>query len=576
MPELDSASLAKLADEISKRLSGAANNGNRHEAGRMGGPRGNGGGNSGRAGDWMCKSCGHSNFSNRSACRSCGSGRPGKGKGGGKQRPQQQAALDQSPTTRRTPGGKGLGGRPSGGVSAGKSYLAAAREPARLAEFIRPPGAKAANLHGGTRNSSAFKPRAGKANWFDLSVDDADTVVAEPMPEGARQAVPASQSATGTSSGTGEPAQAEREELQQQIQRKKKLLKYLEAQGFGADDKTVIYEKAEVERITSLLDEDRLGSPPSGSKLDRAERQLRKAQQARAALDDELKEIEAAYDQQLDLIDQKYKDVDARIALHTASVKRIKAQLGGPAKVPKRLCEGISNAIELLGSLGPTLGVIFEAAQSNPKVLGEGIDTGEQMRKISAVYDILGQCDNGEWPTESSDSEDEDDDEDDDEEDEEEEDDDEELVEEEDGAPTDAQPAGGSVAMPTISAQPGPAAAPPSHPSSPPVVPGPSAPNSEPDPNAQQQPQQPPQPVPAPRDGPTEAVGGQTDVPSVRNDSPAVQAARERKRSMAQVHSKHEHVIGKGKAKLGKQHLAGGATAPIPAPEPTTDMQIED
>ncbi len=580
MPELDSALVAKLADEISKRLGVAVNtNGNRQGASRVGVPRGAGGGGPNlRANDWRCKPCGYSNFSSRNTCRSCGTNRPSPGKGGGKQRSQQQASQEQNPTTRRPPGGKGLGGRPSGGVSAGKSYLAAARGPATIPEFTRSPGGKAASMHGGPKNSStasSAKPRAGKANWFDLTAADSDTVVAEPLPEGTSQETAGTQSTPGSGSGSSTSASTGRDELQQQIQKKKKLVKYLEAQGFDADDRTLVYEKSEIDRIATLLDEDKQDSPPTGSKLDRAERQLRKAHQAQAALDEEIKALEAEYDHQLDLINQRYKEVEARIALHTASVKRIKAQLGGPAKVPRQLCEEISNAMELLGSLGPTLGAICEAAKSDPRIVGEGIDALEQLRKVGTVYSMLDKVDKGEWPVESSDSDD-DDEEEDEEDDDEEEDDDPEMVEDGDVATTVAQQSSGAVDSQDSSTHPASPPAPPPHPAPPPAHPSPAAPTDGPELPAQQQPQHPPVPAATARDGPTAAACEQTHTPAAKKDSPAVQAARERKRSMAQAASRQDQGGDKAKPKLVRHQAVGGATAPTPVPEHATDMQVEE
>ncbi len=356
----------------------------------------------------------------------------------------------------------------------------------------------------------------------------------------------------------------------------KALLKFMDSQGIGADDKTVAYESGEVDRLTALLDNDKSDSPPTGSKLDRAERQLKKANLAREALEKELEEINEAYDRQLDQFDLKWKSVEARIATHTASIKRIRSQLGGPAKIPKKIGKGISSAVELLGSVGPALSRIFDMVKDDPRILGEGIDPSATLQCIGSVFERLNNCDKDEWPTASSDSEEEGDD------DEEEEEDDDEALEEEDGDMlADNNPPGETDGVPADGAQPAPPAplAAPAPP--PPAPPGPASPSGQSDSAAQQQ--QPSQPAPAPHDGLVAADDARPVGATGKTDSLAVQAARERKRTAAQARpkddkspTKHDLVNIKGKVKPSKPPIAGGATAPTPTAMQESSMQVED
>ncbi len=176
------------------------------------------------------------------------------------------------------------------------------------------------------------------------------------------------------------------------------------------------------------------------------------------------------------------------------------------------------------------------------------------------------------------------DEDDDDDEEDEEEDDDEELEGGEVDVFADDAPAGEAADTSSDASQHGPPSTPVAPPPPPPpAAPGPPTPIGQSDPTAQQQQQQTPQPAPQLQDAAAAADGSKADGTSSRTDSPAVQAARERKRTAAQARPKddrpppkHGLVNGKGKVKHGKPQLVGGATAPTPVALQATDMQIEE
>ncbi len=380
--QLGDAGVVRLAKELAKALrteghgKGAANGGMWSTRGG-GGARGKSGGGSlpGRPGDWTCGSlgCGYRNFANRQECRSCGSGRRGSSSKGFSARDGSPA-----PSTRTFVHGKGGGkGRTSNGVVAGKSFAAAASAPApaRPLEFVRQPRGKGADMCTQASTNSTPPPppppiHGERLTWFDISANDSETVVEgdDPAEGGAARGKDGQDGGTTGTGSTSDSQGVNREELQQKLKRCKKVISMLSREGCGEGDEAFDGAQRDLAHYTAKLESSGgANSQPTGSSLDRAEKQLKKANAARAALDKERADLDAKYQQDLEKLQGKYRQVDARIELHAKKIKDIKSALGGGSKVPKRVEKGVAAAKDILAALGPSITGVLELLRPDPR-----------------------------------------------------------------------------------------------------------------------------------------------------------------------------------------------------------------
>ncbi len=260
---------------------------------------------------------------------------------------------------------------------AGKSFAAAvsAPTPARLSEFIRQPRGKGADVctqaHGATSPSPQPQPpHSERLTWFDISANDSETVVEDEDPaEGATARKKEDQEESTAGTGAAQETHATTREMwQQKLKRSKRVIAMLSREGCGEGDEAFDGAQRDLEYYTAKLENSGgVNSQPTGSSLDRAEKQLRKANAARAALDKERADLDAKYQQDLEKLQGKYKQVDDRIALHAKKIKDIKSAFGGGGKVPKKVEKGVAAAKDLLVELGPSITGILELLKPDPR-----------------------------------------------------------------------------------------------------------------------------------------------------------------------------------------------------------------
>ncbi len=394
--QLGDGGVAQLAKELAKALHsvGSAKGSGKGDGWRArssNGAWGKSSGGSGRPGDWVCKAggCGYNNFASRHVCRACG------GRGGGQSGTNQRAHgrdTSVSPTSRAATLGKGSSkGGNNSAIVPGKSFAAAIRSPtpARLHEFIRQPGGKGA---GKCKQEEGRPPNTAGSNrptWFDLSADDAETLVAEGKAEetvAGQQDEPRG-SDNADSVPTTEPPAPDRATLQQKIKHCKRVISLLGKEGCGEGDDEYDGAQRRLERLTQQLGEkDDAGGLATGSALDRAERQLKKANAARDALDLERANLEEEHQRNLAKLNARYEQVDARILLHTKKIKDIKSAIGGGgSRVPKKVERNVAAATEILNAVGPSIAGALAMLKPDPRCQGEQgtLDNlGEQLGKV--------------------------------------------------------------------------------------------------------------------------------------------------------------------------------------------------
>ncbi len=235
------------------------------------------------------------------------------------------------------------------------------------------------------------KPGGDRPTWFDLSAGDSETLVEgdKPVDVAEQQNCPKGDDGAGGCT-TSETPVLDRATLQQKIKRCKRVISLLAKEGCEEGDEAFDGAQRDLAQLTAQLgSKDEVGGQPTGSALDRAEKQLKKANAAREALDQERAEMEAEYQRNLEKLNSKYEQVDARIQLHTKKIRDIKAAFGGGNKVPRQVERNVAAAKDILAALGPSIAGALALLKPDPRCQdnqGTLDNIGEQLGK---VYDHL-------------------------------------------------------------------------------------------------------------------------------------------------------------------------------------------
>ncbi len=245
-------------------------------------------------------------------------------------------------------------------------------------------------MHGEGKSSSASG--GNRPTWFDLSADDSDTLVAEGKAGGTgaeKQDAPKGDADAGACPAV-EPPVPDRPALQQKIKQCKRVISMLVKEGYEEGDEEFDGAKRRLARLTQQL-EDKEGNSAqaTGSALDRAERQLKKANAAREALDRERAEMEEEHRRNLARLDSKYEQVDERIQLHTKKIEDIKAALGGGRKVPSQVAKNVAAATEILAAVGPSITEVLALLKPDPRYQNEQGTLDNLGAQLGRVYSHL-------------------------------------------------------------------------------------------------------------------------------------------------------------------------------------------
>ncbi len=370
---------ATIAREVAKALRPTLQPG-LAESVRRGGNRNTFSGNAAaatRPSHWVCgkRECGYSNFARRQTCRSCGAPRRGT------------TSTRPSPPSPTTSTGRAYGSAAGGGVSDGRSFASAARGAVPLGEFVRQAG-KAADRKLAKKVAHPGGEGEQKPNWFDLTVQDEDTVVVD----GGAASSTDDKSAT-CNSAEAEPADPQDSPLdmaalQEKLNVNKAMLRAAQRQGLGPGDSAFDGAKKGVDQITARMAERRKHTEPSPMALVRARRQLDKAVAARSALDEELARLQSEFEENVAKLDKKYEDVDTRIASHESKVNSIKHAFGGH-RPPCQAAHALRTSTTSLGKLAPQIADIVNLLRGDPKYKDKLAEVDAVSMGLSHIHDQL-------------------------------------------------------------------------------------------------------------------------------------------------------------------------------------------